>query len=225
MKYQKKCVLSWSGGKDSALAYYEMKRLGELSVSGLMTTLTQDYDRISMHGVRRDLLLAQSRELELPLYEVLIPKHASNEIYESNTQTKLLEAKQKYGVSRVVFGDLFLQDIRDYREKFLEKLGFECIFPVWGRDTTELANYFVESGFRAIICCVDPQKIAKEICGREFDKEFLLELPKEVDPCGENGEFHTFVYDGPIFKSEIKVNVGEIVERDHFCFADIRPIT
>ena len=217
------CLLSWSGGKDSALAYYEAKNSGRPSVLGLLTTVTGDYDRISMHGVRRELLLAQSRELELPLHEVLIPKSASNEIYESNTKSKLLEIRETQDISGVIFGDLFLQEIRSYREEFLGKLGLECFFPIWGKDTTKLASYFVESGFRAIICCVDPKKLGREFCGRDFDKDLLSELPEQVDPCGENGEFHTFVYGGPIFKHKINVRVGEIVERDQFYFADILP--
>jgi uncharacterized protein (TIGR00290 family) len=187
-----------------------------------MTTLTRDFDRISMHGVRRELLLEQASSLGLPLYEVWIPKNATNEIYEAKTRDLLLQLSKEYGPSfSVAFGDLFLQDIRAYREKFLSRLGIECIFPLWGKNTVELADKFIDRGFKAIVCCIDPKKLGKEFCGREFDRQFLSEIPRGVDPCGENGEFHTFVYSGPIFKTKIDVRVGEIVERDGFCFADI----
>ena len=218
-----KALLSWSGGKDSSLSYYVGGQSGDYEISGLLTTVTEDYQRISMHGVRRDLLQRQARAMKLPLYEVMIPKQASNEIYEEKTRQMLLELRDREKISKVVFGDLFLQDIRVYREKFLVKLGLGCEFPVWGRNTKELAYYFIEKGFKAIICCVDPRKIGSEFCGREYDSKFLSELPQKVDPCGENGEFHTFVYDGPIFQSKINVKVGVIVERDGFYFADILP--
>ncbi|MGA2875179.1 MAG: ATP-binding protein, partial [Nitrososphaerales archaeon] len=139
------------------------------------------------------------------------------------TRQILLELSDREKISRVVFGDLFLQDVRDYREEFLGKLGMACEFPIWGRDTKDLANYFIEEGFKAITCCVDPRKIGIEFCGREYDSKFLSELPSKFEPCGENGEFHTFVYDGPIFQSKINVKVGVIVERDGFYFADILP--
>ena len=176
-----------------------------------------------MHGVRRELLRRQAHVMKLPLHEVLIPKHASNEIFEEKTKQILLELKRQNGLSKVVFGDLFLQDIRAYREKSLSKLGIDCEFPIWGRDSKDLANYFIEKGFKAIVCCIDPRKIGSEFCGREFDSEFLSDLPPDVDPCGENGEFHTFVYDGPVFQNRIDVKVGDVVERDGFYFADILP--
>ncbi|MHB8568352.1 MAG: Dph6-related ATP pyrophosphatase [Nitrososphaerales archaeon] len=213
-------MLSWSGGKDSALCLFEASRSRELQISCLLTTVTQDYDRISMHGVRRDLLVKQSLSIGLPLIEVGIPKYSTNEIYESKMSEKLLSLEQE-GVSVVLFGDLFLQDIRNYRENLVGKLGLRCAFPLWGRDTTKLARGFIDSGFRAIICCVDPKKLGKEFCGRQFDSSFLVEIPDNVDPSGENGEFHTFVYDGPIFAQKIEVKVGEVVERDGFYFADI----
>ncbi len=198
-----------------------MKRK-QFEISALLTTLTQDYDRISMHGVRRELLQRQSMALHIPIEEVWIPKDATNEIYE----TKMSETIRKFanqGVSSIVFGDLFLSDIREYREKFCRMIGIKCIFPIWGEDTTALANFFVKSGFKAIICCVNPNFLGREFCGREFDDSFLSEIPRTVDPCGENEEFHTFVYDGPIFKEKIEIKVGEIVNRDGFFFADILP--
>ncbi len=218
-----RCVLSWSGGKDSSLCCYSARDSKDIEILGLMTTVTQDYQRISMHGVRRELVKKQADALKLPLYEVMIPKNASNEIYETKMKEKLLYLKEREKVSKVVFGDLFLEDIRSYREIFLAKLGLGCEFPVWGRNTGDLAKYFIHSGFRAVTCCVDPRKVGSEFCGREYDMKFLSDLPKTADPCGENGEFHTFVYDGPIFERRIDVNVGEVVGRDGFYFADIFP--
>ncbi len=191
---------------------------------GLLTTITADYDRISMHGVRRSLLKRQASSTGLPLFEVPIPKNSTNEIYEREITSVLSRLKRDESVSAVIFGDLFLQDIREYREKLFSKVGMECLFPIWGKDTKALANSFIDEGFKAIICTIDPKKIAAEFCGREFDRAFLSEIPAGVDPCGENGEFHTFVYEGPIFKNPIKVTRGEIVQRDGFYFADLIPL-
>jgi uncharacterized protein (TIGR00290 family) len=218
-------LLSWSGGKDSALTLYELKRnplYMDFQVRALLTTLTQNYNRISMHGVRRELLLAQARSIGIPAEEVWIPSKASNEIYQERTTKVVMTWKEKEGVSTIAFGDLFLEDIRAYREKFLGSLGFKCLFPLWKKDTSELAQNFIKSGFKAILCTVDPRKLDPKFCGREFDESLLSELPKTVDPCGENGEFHTFVHDGPIFKKEkLNVTLGEIVEREGFYFADL----
>jgi uncharacterized protein (TIGR00290 family) len=217
-------VLSWSGGKDSSLALQEIMKT-DADVKGLLTTITKDYDRVSMHGVRRELIRQQALSLGLPLYEVSIPKDASNEIYEKETESVLLRLKKSNMISAVIFGDLFLQDIREYREKLLGRLGLDCIFPIWGKDTKKLAYQFIQDGFRAIVCTVDPNKLDKQFCGAEFDGSFLSEIPDEVDPCGENGEFHTFVYDGPIFKDRLRVSIGETVERNGFYFADIVPVS
>jgi uncharacterized protein (TIGR00290 family) len=217
-----KGLISWSGGKDSSMCYHVARNSTDFEIAGLLTTVTEDYQRISMHGVRRELLKRQAEELKLPLHEVMIPKNTSNEIYETRMEEKLLDLKERENISKVVFGDLFLGDIRAYREKFLAPFGLECEFPLWGRNTSDLAKYFVNNGFKAITCCVDPKKIGKDLCGREYDSEFLADLPKTADPCGENGEFHTFVYDGPIFEKKIHVTVGEIVEREGFYFADIQ---
>jgi uncharacterized protein (TIGR00290 family) len=216
-------VLSWSGGKDSSLALHEIMKT-EADLRGLLTTITKDYDRISMHGVRRELLRQQAVSLGLPLYEVSIPKDASNEIYEKETESVLLRLKKSNTITAVAFGDLFLQDIREYREKLLGRLELDCIFPIWGQDTKKLAYQFIQNGFRAIVCTVDPKKLDKRFCGAEFDGSFLSEIPDTVDPCGENGEFHTFVYDGPIFKDRLRISIGEIVERNGFYFADIIPV-
>jgi uncharacterized protein (TIGR00290 family) len=219
-------LLSWSGGKDSSLSLQELwtnKVYEGVDVKGLLTTLTRDYGRISMHGVRRDLLLAQSKSIGMPVEEVLIPAGASNEIYQEETLRVLSKSRQEKEIDAVAFGDLFLRDIRVYREKFLGDAGFKCLFPIWGKSTRELARYFVDVGFKAIVCTVDPNKLHSKFCGSEFDDKFLSEIPPEVDPCGENGEFHTFVYGGPIFKRELSINVGEVVERNGFHFADIIP--
>jgi uncharacterized protein (TIGR00290 family) len=189
-----------------------------------MTTITQNYDRISMHGVRRSLLQWQATSIGLPLYEVPIPKNATNELYEHAMESSLTQLMGRHNISAVVFGDLFLRDIREYREKLLSRLGMECLFPLWGKDTKDLARFFVDAGFRAIICAIDPRKMDASFCGREFDRSFLSEIPKNVDPCGENGEFHTFVYGGPIFRSLIKIERGQIVQRDGFYFADLLPL-
>ncbi len=213
--------MSWSGGKDSALSLYEVKRKGTFRVLALLTTLTRGYDRVSMHGVRRDLLMRQALSLGFPLEEVWIPKVASNIEYETQMRRALLKYKRKR-VKNVIFGDLFLADIRKYREEFLSSIGTRCVFPLWLRDTRALADLFISKGFKAKVCTVDPSKLHPKFCGREFDRSFVSEIPKGVDPCGENGEFHTFVYAGPIFKEKIEVAVGDVVIRDGFVFADLR---
>jgi len=215
-------LMCWSGGKDSSLALYRALRDPLLRVKALLTTVTEQYERISMHGVRRALLEQQAAAIGLPLEEVRIPVSASNAIYEE-AMRRLLMRHQAQGVSRVIFGDLFLQDIRSYREGNLAKLGMAGIFPLWLEDTTRLAREFIELGFRAILVCVDPKQLDPSFCGREFDQALLRDFPQHVDPCGENGEFHTFVYEGPIFKRPIPVTRGEVVERDGFWFCDLLP--
>lgn len=215
-------LVSWSGGKDSALALREVIGTRKYDVKALLTTVTAEFDRISMHGVRQSLLHAQASSLGLPLEEIWIPKNSSNEIYEAQMKAVLTRYKDK-GVEQVAFGDLFLQDVRSYREDRLAQIGMSGIFPLWGRDTRKLAREFIELGFRAVICCIDPSKLQKEFCGREYDAAFLESIPSTVDPCGENGEFHTFVYAGPIFKNEIPITKGQVVLRDGFYFADLIP--
>jgi uncharacterized protein (TIGR00290 family) len=225
--HKKVALLSWSGGKDSSLVLYHLRKSDNdyqhVEIKALLTTLTKDYNRISMHGVRRELLLKQARSIGIPVEEIWIPSKATNEIYQEQTIKAIMKWKETQGVSTIVFGDLFLQDIRAYREKFLGALGFECLFPLWGKETRKLAELFVESGFKAKICTIDPKKLNPSFCGREFDNAFLSELPNTVDPCGENGEFHTFVYEGPIFKEKVPVRVGQVVLRGGFYFADIVP--
>ncbi len=215
-------ILSWSGGKDSSLALQEASESPDLEVVSLLTTLTRDFNRVSMHGVRRTLLHIQARNLRLPLDEVWIGKGASNDEYSSAMREAMLKHRAR-GVRCVVFGDIFLEDIRRFREDELSKMAMEGVFPLWMKDTTRLATRFVKDGFKAVVCTVDPKALNESYCGREFDESFISDLPPSVDPCGENGEFHTFVYDGPMFEKEVPIRKGEIVLRDGFYFADILP--
>ena len=214
--------MCWSGGKDSSLALQAALQDPTLRVEALLTTVTEGYERISMHGVRCQLLVEQAKALGLPLEQVRIPIKASNAIYEA-AMRKLLLRYQARGVSRVIFGDLFLQDIRQYRETNLAKLGMRGIFPLWLKDTRKLAQDFIAGGFRAILVCIDPKQLDPAFCGREFDLNLLADLPPSADPCGENGEFHTFVYDGPIFRQSVRVMKGEVIQRDGFWFCDLLP--
>ena len=215
-------LLSWSGGKDSALALRVLLRSGRHRIRALLTTVTEDYDRVSMHGVRRELLHAQASSLGLPLEEVFIPQEASNAIYEERMRL-VLEKYLDLGVTRVAFGDLFLADIRAYRETRLGEIGMKGIFPLWHRRTDKLAGQFVDLGFRAVTCCVDSKKLPRDFCGVPYDRSFLAMLPRGVDPCGENGEFHTFVFAGPLFKGKIDFDLGKVVSREGFYFADLIP--
>ena len=216
-------LLSWSGGKESAMALYELRR-ARSEVVALLTTITKGYDRISMHGVRRALLEKQAKSLGLPLHEVFIPQKCSNEEYEAEMGKAMAHFQDK-GISSVVFGDVLLEDVRRYRERNLARLGMRGIFPLWGMDTAELARKFIALGFRAIVVCVDSKMLSGSFVGREFDEVFLSDLPSQVDPCGENGEFHTFVFDGPIFKRRVPFRVGKVVLRDSFYFCDLLPFT
>ena len=214
-------LFCWSGGKDSAMALHVLRQQGEVRVAGLLTTVTEGYERISMHGVRRALLLRQAAAIGLPLQEVRIPPQCVNPVYEARMREALISQKAA-GVRRVAFGDIFLQDLREYRERNLAQVEMTAIFPIWRRDTRELAGDFCRIGFRAIAVCIDSQKLGREFAGRELDESFFRDLPSGVDPCGENGEFHTFVYDGPIFSNAIEVERGEVVERDGFYFCDLK---
>lgn len=223
MNNKRQVLFSWSGGKDSSLALYELKNSQIFEVTALITTVTADYDRVSMHGLRTSLLEQQAEYLNIPLEKVFISKNASNDEYESKFNEVILNYKES-GIRHIVFGDLFLQEIKKYREDLLQKIEMECVFPIWKRDTAQLAKEFINSGFKAITVCVDSNVLGEEFAGREFDKQFLNELPSGVDPCGENGEFHTFVYEGPIFNNPIKHELGEIVLRDErFYYCDILP--
>ncbi len=217
-----KVLFSWSSGKDSALALYELQKNKDVEVVALLTTITAGYDRISMHGVRRELLKQQAAAIGLPLTEIKIPQKATNEEYEEQMRLTLA-AYQAQGVNCVAFGDIFLEDLRAYREKNLARIGMQGIFPLWKRDTRELVLELSHTGFKAIITCVDTQALAKEYAGREINEKFLEELPEKVDPCGENGEFHTFVYDGPNFKWEVAFETGEkVLREDRFYYCDLK---
>jgi len=219
-----KAIVLWGGGKDSTLALYEIQRTDDYEIIGLLTTLTKDYDRISFHGVRRILLEQQANSLGFPLKKVFISNKASMEEYECKMGEILLDYL-KAGVSSVVFGDIFLEDVRKYREDELSEIGMKAVFPLWKRDTYELAHTFLKLGFKAIITCVDSKVLDKKFVGRTFDKQFLSEIPSSVDPCGENGEFHSFVYDGPIFKERILHTIGEVVLRENrFYYSDLIPV-
>jgi len=219
-----KVLFIWSGGKDSAMSLYELRKGRNYEIMALLTSVTEDYDRISMHGVRRILLERQADSLGLPLEELYITKNSSNEEYEAKLKDKLLQYKNR-GVSSVVFGDIFLEDLRKYRENNLAQVGMKGIFPIWKRDTTELAHAFIDLDFKAVITCVDLNSLDGKFAGRYFDNQFLSELPANVDPCGENGEFHSFVYDGPIFHERIRFRRGKVVLRDNrFYFCDLVPV-
>ncbi|TDI87855.1 MAG: diphthine--ammonia ligase [Caldithrix sp.] len=219
---KEKILLSWSGGKDSAMALYEIQKGRNYDISALLTTITDDYDRISIHGVRRVLLEQQAKSLGLPLQKALIPKDSTNEIYESRINAVLANHKEE-GIDSVAFGDLFLEDIKKYREAHLGKIGMRGLFPIWHRDTTELLNTFLQLGFKAIIVCVNLKMLDGSFAGKTIDGKFLDELPSNIDPCGENGEFHSFVFDGPIFDEEVKFTLGETVVRNDACFCDLLP--
>lgn len=218
-----KVVLSWSGGKDCALALYEIQRSHEYTVAALLTTITRDYDRISMHGVRRTLLERQAESAGLPLIKVFIPANCTDKIYAEIMEKEMNRLKAD-GINAVAFGDIFLQDVREYRENNLAKVGMKAIFPLWGRSSQELVTSFINLGFQAIITTVDPRQLSKEFCGSMINNAFLGALPQDVDPAGENGEFHSFVFEGPIFKKPIRFSVGEKVLRDGFWFCDLLPV-
>ena len=215
-------VVCWSGGKDSCLALQRTLARPDLRVEALLTAVTADFDRISMHGVRRELLEEQASVLGLPLRQVMISKGATNDEYEAKMGEALAEYRTR-GITKVVFGDLFLEDIRVYRERLLARQGMRGLYPLWGLDTTALIHDFIDQGFRAALVCADPAKLSPNFAGRLIDHALLADLPANVDPCGENGEFHTFVFDGPIFKAPVRFSFGEKVCRDSFWFCDLIP--
>jgi len=217
-----KALIAWSSGKDGAWALHEVRASGGFEIVGALTTVTDGFNRVSMHAVRESLLRAQTEAAALPLLQVRIPYPCPNEFYEEKMGAAMREAKGK-GVTHVVFGDLFLEDIRAFREAQLAKAGMIGAFPLWKRSTIELARTMIEAGLRAHLVCVDLKKLPRDFAGRRFDEDLLKALPPGVDPCGENGEFHTFVCAGPMFKGEIAVKVGDTVERDGFAYADLLP--
>lgn len=220
---KEKVVLAWSGGKDSAMALHALLGSGRYEVVSLLTTVSGQYERVSHHGVRVELLEQQAAALGIHLHKLyLYQDHCSMEDYEAVMEKAMLEYKEK-NVLTVAFGDIFLQDLREYRERNLAKVGMKGIFPIWRRDTTELVQTFIALGFKAYLTCVDSQKLGEAFAGRQIDAALIRDLPVGVDPCGENGEFHSYVYDGPIFQRPVEVRVGEVVLRDTRYFADMVP--
>jgi uncharacterized protein (TIGR00290 family) len=216
-------LFCWSGGKDSAMALHALLQRSDIHVTALLTTVTEGFNRISMHGVRRELLERQAESIGLPLHEVLIPPQCVNPIYEARME-EALRAHYDKGVRTVAFGDIFLEDLRAYREKNLARIGMTALFPIWKRDTRELIRAFHSARFRTIVVCIDSKVLDPSFAGRELDEAFFRDLPPQADPCGENGEFHTFVFDGPIFRTQVPVRAGEIIKWDSFVFCDLLPL-
>lgn len=221
---KEKVILAWSGGKDSAMALYSLHKSGRYDVVSLLTTVCEQYGRISHHGVRVELLRRQAEALGINLHELYLPgANCSMEDYEAVMEKVMLKYKAR-GILTVAFGDIFLQDLREYRERNLAKVGMKAIFPIWHHGTTELVRTFIELGFRAYLTCIDGEKLGRAFAGRSIDASLIDDLPDGIDPCGENGEFHSFVYDGPIFRRPIDLSVGEVVPRDVRYFTDLVPM-
>jgi uncharacterized protein (TIGR00290 family) len=217
-----RALLSWSSGKDSAWSLHVLREQNEVEIVGLLTTLNAAHNRVAMHAVRAELLQKQADAAGVELWPVPIPWPCSNADYEAAMSSAMVRARTA-GVTQIAFGDLFLVDVRRYREERLQGTGVTPIFPIWGIPTSELAQRMVAGGLRARLTCVDPRQLAASFAGRDFDAALLSELPPSVDPCGENGEFHSFAYDGPMFRSPVAIRSGEVVERDGFVFADLLP--
>lgn len=221
---RRKVLVSWSSGKDSAWSLYALRQSAEFEVVGLLTTVNTHFQRVAMHGTRKSLLEAQARVARLPLWEIPLPWPCSNDIYEA-AMAAACDSAVANGILGIVFGDLFLADVRRYREDRLRGTGLNPVFPLWGQNTRHLVEEMIDGGLRARIVCVDPRKIPSEFAGRDLDRELLRALPQTVDPCGENGEFHTFAYAGPMFQEPIPIEDGERIERDGFVYADVLPRT
>lgn len=220
-----KALLSWSSGKDCAWALHVLRRQAEVEVVGLATTVNRAFDRVAMHGVRRELVEAQARAAGLPLWTVPLPWSCTNEVYEARMREACDRATVE-GITQIAFGDLFLEDVRGYRERLFAGSGLTPIFPLWGTpaDTPVLARAMIDAGLRAVLTCLDPTRLPAVLAGRRFDETLLQDLPDGVDPCGERGEFHTFCHAGPMFSRPIPVRVGETVTRDGFVFTDVLPL-
>jgi uncharacterized protein (TIGR00290 family) len=218
-----RALLAWSSGKDSAFALHLLRAQG-VAVAGLLTTINEAFDRVAMHAVRLSLLRAQAEAVGLPLLEVCIPWPCPNEAYQAAMSAAMAGARER-GITAVAFGDLFLEDVRRYREERLATTGLRPLFPLWGRSTRALAEEMIALGQKAVLTCVDPRALPSAFAGRAFDADLLADLPGGVDPCGENGEFHSFAWDGPAFRNPVPVRVGEVVEREGFVFADLLPET
>ena len=217
----KRVVLSWSSGKDSAWTLYQLQQADDVEIVGLLTTLNSEFNRVAMHAVREELLDAQAEGVKLPLFKIPLPWPCSNADYEKIMQSTIDKLESEHQVTHIAFGDLFLEDVRQYRIDNMKRTNIKPLFPIWGVPTRELSKKMIETGLSAYLTCVNPKQLSKHHVGSKFDNDFLSSIDKEVDPCGENGEFHTFVNAGPMFNHEIPIKVGEVVNRDGFCFADI----
>ncbi len=220
MASKRKILLSWSSGKDSAWSLHVLRQLPDIEIVGLLTTINTNFHRVAMHATRYELLQEQAKAAGLPLLEVPLPRPCSNDVYEQAMAAACASAVAE-GISGIAFGDLFLEDVRRYREERLQGTGLQPIFPLWGRNTRQLIADMIEGGLRARIVCVDPSKLSGEFVGRDLDYETLSRFPDAVDPCGENGEFHTFAYAGPMYNRPIPIETRECVQRDGFLFADV----
>jgi uncharacterized protein (TIGR00290 family) len=216
----KRTLLSWSSGKDSAWSLHILRQEGEYEIVGLLTTFNREANRVAMHGVRRALVQEQAGAAGISLWDVDLPSPCSNEDYES-IMSGVCKTAVQAGIEYIAFGDLFLRDVRDYREKQLKNSGLTPLFPIWTTPTRDLASTMIEAGVKAKLSCVDGKSLSPSFVGRDFDQKLLADLPREVDPCGENGEFHTFVYGGPMFQRDLRLAVGEIVHREPFVFVDL----
>jgi uncharacterized protein (TIGR00290 family) len=216
----KRVLVSWSSGKDSAWMLHVLKQDPGVEIGGLLTTMNEEFDRVAMHAVRRRLVEAQAEAAAVPLRTVPLPWPCSNDEYESRMRAAVSQAVSE-GFTHVAFGDLFLEDVRRYREDRLAGTGLTPLFPIWGIPTDRLATQMVESGLRSVLTCINPRHLDRSFAGRQFDRALLADLPAGVDKCGERGEFHSFAWDGPMFKHPVTINVGEVVDRDGFVFADL----
>ncbi len=217
---KEKIAVSWSGGKDSAFALHKLLLSGRYEVDSLLTSVTEGYQRISIHGVRESLLEKQAESLGIPLRKMYIPQECTNEIYQDIMNDQLQQLK-KEGIETVMFGDIFLEDVRAYREEMVKQQNMKAIFPLWGQKTDQLIGEFISSGFKTVTTSIDTEKLSNEFLGRVIDESFIHELPEHIDPCGENGEFHTFSFAGPIFKNTVDITIGEIVEKGRFHFCEL----
>ncbi len=219
-RMKEKIVVSWSGGKDSAFALYKLLKSEQYEVDSLLTSVTEGYNRISIHGVRESLLERQAESLGIPLRKMYIPQECSNEIYQ-NIMNDQLQQLKKEGIETVMFGDIFLEDVRSYREEMIKSQNMKAVFPLWGQKTDQLIKEFISLGFKTVTTSIDTEKLSNEFLGRVIDETFIRELPEHIDPCGENGEFHTFSFAGPIFKNSVDITIGEIVEKGRFHFCEL----
>lgn len=219
-RQRQRAAISWSSGKDSAYAFYRTLKEDRFEIVALLTTVTGTYERVSMHGVRKELLQEQASSIGLPVVVAEIPPNSDNATYEAS-MSRAIRTLKEMGVTHIIFGDIFLQDVREYRESKMRGTGVEPVFPLWGNDTKSLADDIISSGIKARIVCLDPTKTDRKFGGSEFNREFLGTISVDIDPCGEKGEFHTFVYDAPFFRNPVPVMNGESVERDGFYFTDV----